>query len=518
MELKPVIPESLRRFLRLKRQSNENDLSRWQGWFEDPLKKKGRLTLVRAGEDVYNSTILQARIENGKLVIVVDRLLPQPEDQFWHEQVTFAGKLAYIEAGIEVITTFRASVGERVEVEECEALELMDITELKVTSEEYLACLGEGYGVELWLHWFGDWVKLFPPCMTVSRFLFDYEFEEGVGADGYAVPQARLILEPNGPEIPVQVHLYPRKKPKYEVQIEKIDGIAHQKMISIVEEIWRTASVLSQRRLGQREVLGYRSREFGTFSDVFKPHIVLLSKDQTWKTRLEQFGVVYCIDSLVLETVADSVNSHRCDLVVGDEEVWGEHGIQVERLLRSTKRMRNIPRIWLHSGKKQRWGKQDIIDFGAFDLVFRNESSEETRQWVSWVLGGASIGEGEVLSLFTTNPRIRYRLGVALAKCNIQVVAFNQRAGFTHFLEDHYPRWILLDGESYGTEADMILGRILQWSEGRVCEVMMLVRTVDQEHVVSWRRAGVCDIVMLDASLRQAASRIGALIQGVADE
>lgn len=472
------------------------------------------LSLVRAGEEKYASTILEARSDEGSLVLTVDRLLPQPEKSFWREPVAFWGKLVYIDAGLEVITEFRCSVGERHQEGEHESVDLVDFDKLEITSEEYVAALGDAYDICLKLLWFGEWREVKPQYVTVSRLFFNATFDEPIGEDGYAVPHAKLLLEPDGPEIPLRIHLFTSNRTKYEAKIEKIDGVARQGLVTIIEEIWRIAAGLSQRRIQRDEAVGIRSKEFDPFADAFKPRIVYLGNDEEWSKRLETFGITTTQSSMHQPSIIESVDTHRCDLVVADGDYWGEDALQVERLLRSTRRLREIPRFWLYQDAPVRWDGQDIVDYGAFDRISKKASAEEIQNRIQWAMGTESIGSGRDAVILTRNRRVRYRIGRGIAAQGLRVTSFQEHHEFEQFLAERLPAWVLFDADSYGAESNLMLGHIFQIIGQNGFDVFAMTRGVNSEQVLAWLKLGVRDIILLDPSLRQAMNRLTKWVHG----
>lgn len=516
MTAKPSLSDSLQRLL--KRESEPlHSPTDWLAWFSSPLARKSHLKLTRAGEETFTSLPLAARNdeENG-LVLVVDSLLPTPPEQFWHEPVTLHGRLVAFDAGVEEIVTFTASVGERIELEGRPAVELNRLIDLERQTHEYVAELPSKHDIELGLIWFDEWVQATPGRISVTRLFFDDPLEGEIPPDGYAVPKATLRLERSGPEVPVKLQLFRGRGRGYEAQIEKIDGVAKQQLATVVEEIWRVASGLSQRRNeGAREV-GYRSREHDPLAGAFTPRMVLLGADERWKGLLGELGEVAVAGTTDLEQASELITESRTDLILGDADLWGSDAIRVERLLRSVSRLRDIPRIWIADDpeklivEQDAEGSRDLVDFGAYDLLPRGLEEGEALHRLRWAMGGDALGEGTTALLVSADSRMRYRLALGVASPSLRLVAFTRREGLIPTLEKRRPRWVLLDANSFEVEVDEMLGVILGWAGTTRAKVLILSRGADQAKVTRWMKRGASDIVLIDPSLRQTVERLQA--------
>ncbi|MBZ0265332.1 hypothetical protein K8I28_11770 [bacterium] len=509
--VKPAnIPASLKRLFRGQEKIKVPEAEKWKTWFSSPLVQNSKLILARAGEVDFDSQILDVQMEESSLLLIIDRLLPTPDLDFWTGNVTFDARNTYIEDGIEVTTTFRTSIVDRYENEGRDVIILGSLQEIEVASEEYVAQLGAAHELELWMFWYDDWIQVNLEAITVSRFLFaaELEHEFDISPDGVAVPQARLVMEKDGPEIPMQLHLFRRQSGEFEAKLEKIDGIARQKLISIIEEIWRIAAGLSTRSIDKSKNLGYRSGSYDALAEAFKPHIVFLGDDQSWIDRLEKFGPVRTVAGMSPEAVAASVRKLRCDLVVGDGDIWGEEAIKVERVLRSTRKLSQIPRIWLVSAESLTEPKFDFVNFGAFDVINRSEAESKSTRWLNWCLQGDSIGSGAGLAVITNDPRVRYRLGRLLGSASIKVLPCDRPEGMLQFLQETNPKWVLLDGSGFYEDVDAMLNISLQWSKPSGASLFCMVKSIQPDRAVDWLQRGVKDIILMDPSLEEAAERI----------
>ncbi|MFH0882312.1 MAG: hypothetical protein V2A56_04935 [bacterium] len=487
----------------------------WIAWLTSPLARKGHLTLTRAGEEVFTSLPLAAhRDGNGGIVLIVDSLLPTPSEEFWHEPVTLHGRLVAFEDGIEQIVTFTASVGERIEHESRPAVELINLLDLERTAHEFVADLSGSRTIELGLIWFGEWVSVQPSRVSISRIFFDETLDGEIGPDGYAVPKATLKIEADGPEVPVRLQLLRARGHGHEAVIEKIDGVARQKLAGIVEETWRVASGLSQRREKSQQEIGYRSRDHDVLAEAFTPRTVLLGTDKRWKELLRELGEVTVVSSTDLDAVSEAVSETRTDLILGDADLWGRDAVRVERLLRSVAKFRTIPRLWISSEPEQSYAdgdaekSRDLVDFGAWDLLNRNSSDQEAHHRLRWAISGDALGEGTTALLVSTDSRMRYRLALGVASPSLRLIAFSRREGLLPTLEKRKPRWVLLDANSFEVEVDSMLNATLNWAGTAKAKVIVLSRGASQAQVTKWMKAGASDIVLTDPSLRQAVERL----------
>ncbi|HEB84434.1 MAG TPA: hypothetical protein ENI92_05470, partial [Bacteroidetes bacterium] len=278
------------------------------------------MTLVRAGSESYTTSLLKAvRDDEGALRLVVDRLLPEPDEDFWTGSTTLHGSLVTFDAGVEVTIGFRASVGGRIELDSTPAVELVGITDVTSSAREYIANLGDAHPVELGMIWFGEWVQVTPTQASVSRLFFDAELDEEIGPDGYAVPKAALKLASDAPDVAVQLQLYRRGRPSFEAKIEKIDGIAKQTLVSLIESIWQVSSGLAQRKeKAITKEIGYRSTVHDHLAEAFQQRIVLLAREPGWERRLEEFGKVVRVGETREQSIVEAVSEGRCDLILGD--------------------------------------------------------------------------------------------------------------------------------------------------------------------------------------------------------
>ena len=528
MALKPQLPNSLRRLLRRVDRGGKSKSTDWISWLTNPQAKQGLLTLVRAGEDIYTTHILDARLdEENSLALVVDRLIPDPEGEFWGVRATVHGKLVYIEAGIEVTTSFRASASARMEFQGDQAGEFVDLDDLEVTSREYIADLGESHHLELGMIWYGRWIQIIPDQASIHRLFFDAELEGHIGPDGYAVPKSILKLERGGAEIPVRLQLFRRHKPQFEAKIEKIDGVAQQKITAIVEDIWRVASGLSRKRHGIKGTdVGYMSRDHDPLAEAFEPQIALFGFSEPWAIMLADHGIVRTIDQPELNEAVKDIAGQRCDLIVADADAWGDEVVKVERKLRSVSTLRNIPRIWYTKRlpKREKPGSSDsgqglddqldLLMYGAFDLLPLDIDARQLARRVEWALGGDTIGEGQPVVLVSLNTRLRYRLGVELGGKDTRFVCLTAPEGLLPAIEKIHPKWVLLDADSYDHVIDKMVSATAPLVPKVDGEVLVLSRGAKEDRIFLWLNAGAKDIVVLDPSLRQAAERIRERMQG----
>lgn len=509
------------------RQASDSQENHWVDWFTGEKAKAVDLHLYHAGVETYQTQILDAKVVtqaseadestfHPELTLVTDRLLPTPEPDFWKESASLEGKLIFIEDGVEVTTTFKAKPAGIMEDGEGELTELSPITDIQVASKEFIAELTPKFGVELGLVWFGEWRNFHPQRMTISRFIFEADLEDLIGPDGYAVPKASVKLEPGGPEIPVRLQLFKRKHELYEAKLEKIDPIAHQKLTSIIEEIWMIGAGLSQRKMDKPEEseVSYMTREHDALAEAFQPHIVYLGSDKEWIERLEELGVVNILTTPDLDEIPPLCVEKRCDLVVAESELWGQDAIQVERLLRATSKTRDIPRVWIEADFRKQDQLPEILDYGAFHTVPRNEKKAVSHEWMRWAFGGEVYGWGEPIALFTKDKRLRFRLPIILATAKYRIAVMDHPEGFLPFLTDYRPSYVMFDIESFGEDARVILNTLLRWSMQADIKIINLVRGAPPELIYTWLQQGVSDIVIKDASLNEAAMRILARMQG----
>ncbi|MCB2199880.1 hypothetical protein KQI63_10765 [bacterium] len=532
MTAKTRLSASLQRLLKRSEEAVESPSTDWSVWFHEPRVKKGYFRLHRGGHETYVSQVLGVREVEEQLVLKADALLPMPEESFWNEPVTLHGEIRTFDAGIEEIVTFTAAVGDRVEFDGKPAVELTDLLDLKRTTQEYVAELSDAFSIELGLIWFGEWIEVHPSSMTVSRLFFDAELEGSIGEDGYAVPKASLRLEHGSPEIPVRMTIKRLRGGGFEGVIEKLDSLARQKVTAMVEEIWRIAAGLSQRKVKtEHSDVGYRSTSHDALASAFQPHIVLLGQDERWATLISQKGVLRQVEDDSLEAVSEAVAEARCDLIIGNLDQYGDKAIRVERLLRSVTKFRDIPRIWfttvppavdliaendtsLQTGENGEPESLDLVDFGAFDLVSRKMKDSEIDRRIVWALGGTEIGKGSRCLLISQEGRLRYRIGLALSKAGFTFTSFNRLEGLVPLLEKQRPKWVLLDAVSFEVEMEALLSRATTWAHANKADVIVLSRGAKEEQIRSWLKNGASDIVLLDPSLRQAAYRLTIRMQG----
>jgi len=494
----------------------------WLAWLASPLARKGHLSLTRAGEEAFTSLPLTARQDgNGGIVLIVDALLPTPAEEFWHEPVTLHGRLVVFEDGIQQIVTFTASVGERIEHEGRPAVELINLLDLERTAEEFVAELSETQDIELGMIWFGEWVSVHPSRISISRVFFDETLEGDIGSDGYAVPKATLRIEADSPEVPIRLQLFRSRGHGHEAVIEKIDGVARQKLAGIIEEIWRVSSGLSQRRAAGARDVGYVFRERDALAEAFTPRTVFLGSDSRWKDILRELGEVAVVPATDLDDVSDAVSKTRTDLIVGDADLWGKDAVKVERLLRSVSKFRNIPRLWIASRPEESFvdrdedKTRDLVDYGAWDLLERDTEDREAQHRLHWAVSGDALGEGTTALLVSTDSRMRYRLALGVSSPSLRLIAFTRREGLIPALEKRKPRWVLIDANSFEVEVDSMLDAALHWAGTARAKVIVLSRGASQAQVAKWMKAGATDIVLTDPSLRQAVERLQHRLYGV---
>ncbi len=524
---KSNISKSLHKLLnRSDESSDSKEISiDWNRWFVSDKAKAGNLTLDRAGE-LYVSQSLDVRVdEDNNPVLIVDSFMPSPDEKFWHEPVSFHGKLSTIEDGVEEIATFIASVGNRIEYEGKGAVELINLIDLRIETREYVAKLGEANEIELGFIWYGEWFEINPTAITMNRLFFDMRLDGEIASDGYAVPKATIKLDSETPEIPIKLQIFRKKGGGFEAYIDRIDGLAKQKITSLVDEIWRIASGLSQNRIYHEEAqTGYKVGSHDPLASAFKPHIVQLGKNAEWEERLKTVGEVSVVDDTDLVAVSEKISVGRCDLIVGDAELWGEDAIRVERLLRSVAKLRDLPRIWfskstdntLDPGENGTDEEKEIsddpelglLDYGAFDIIDSGISEYEIHRRLKWAIGGDVLGSGETVVLVSQNKRARYRLALSLASELIQFITFNRLEGLIPAFQKHKPKWILLDTVSFEVEADKMLSKSVEWADQNGANVIVLSHGAEQKKIAGWLKSGAKDIIILDPSLKEAANRL----------
>ncbi|MCB2210959.1 hypothetical protein KQI52_02475 [bacterium] len=501
-------------------------------WFNSEPARKGRIDLSRAGEDRYVTSLMDVREEDDELLLIVDQLMPKPAAAFWEETVSLQGSLAAFDAGMEEIAEFRALVGERVEFNEHDCVELREIADLQRSRKEYVAMLASNHPAALSFVWYGSWRDVKPKRMTINRFFFDAELEEFNSPDGYGISQAMLKLEKNGQGLPVRLRITRARNGEFEAELEKIDSNGRQLLTAAIEEIWRTEAGLSQKRTSTvTSDVGFRKRQ----PEDNRPPIILLSDDDGWAEILDQIGRVIQLHQADLEELSTTVSENPCDLFVADADLWGSKAVTVERLLRSVSRYRMLPRLWITSEETgQPWEMSDVVlgsagnepppdvenpdempemldhvDYGAFDLISRDLPEEQVLERVRWAMNPDAFGKGEGIFLVTQDARIRYRLGLAfLHEHGIRFSHFKRLEGLVPALDKRKPRWILLDASSFEVEIDSILARASEWTQRNRGHVVVLVRGVEHARVTHWLKRGARDIVLMDPSLREAMRRL----------
>ncbi|MFC2170466.1 hypothetical protein ACFLQJ_00645 [Calditrichota bacterium] len=510
--------------------------SDWVKWFKNPLLLQGKLTLVRAGEDTFATQVLDASSEGKELFIVVDRLLPLPDFDPEKETVQFHATQIYFDSGVQVTTGFRAVYGGNTEHGHYEAVKLEQVRDLEVDSVEYVATLTDNFGIKLSLFFMGEWINIDPAQASVNRLFFNADINAKIGVDGLAVPKALLVLEKGGAKIPVQFQLFRDQAQGFSAKIEKMDSLARAKLVSIIEEIWKIECGLASR--GRQETggaVGYRSQQHDIHAEAFEPHIYFLGENEEWIERLSEKGIV---ESSMLDDpreVLENILGKRCDLVVADADLWGEKAVEVERILRSKAKIRDIPRFWIADDplkpldivqgetivEEQAEVKRDLLDYGAFEILQRSEWSDAIELKFDWAMGGSEEIDNikynnrhGITALITANSRLRYRIGLTLLEEKLRFEIISRTDRLLSRIEDSGADKVALDMDTLGVSPENILELLLKQARRGNFRVMLLVRAVVGEKLFKWMKAGVSDIAILDASSRQTAVRVKSFIKG----
>ncbi len=522
MNEKSKLQSSLSRLLKRGFQDSSSEFA----WFNSEPARKGRVDLSRAGEERFVSTILDLRSEGGRNTLIIDRLMPEPDDKFWHEPVSLQCKVVAFDAGMEETAEFNAMVGERIQVDEHAGVELCEMSNLERSRREYIAEVPRNSPLDLSFMWFGSWMDVKPKRMSINRFIFDAEIKDFQDHDGYTISQAIVKLEHSGSSIPVKLNLTLGRNGEFETELTKIDSVARQKLTSMIEEVWRSKSGLTQKRMNPPKEKGYHQRS----EESKGPFILLLSNDDSWGDRLSELGTVIHVPETRLKTVSERIAESPCDLFIADADHWKDNAIAVERLLRSVSRYRKIPRIWISDEEiGQPWEASGInlgnvagedapssesdaldhVDYGAFDLMSRNTEPGVSLARLRWAMGGESFGRGESILLVTQNARLRYRMGLCfLREAGFQFVVFHRLESMVPALDKRQPRWILLDASSFEVEIDAMLARAHEWTQQNRGNVIILARGAAHKRVTQWLKRGARDIILLDPSLRETMRRL----------
>jgi len=519
--------------------STKSSPADWIRWFKNPLLQQGRLTLVRGGEDTFITQVLDVRSEGEGINLIVDRLLPLPDFDPNSEVVQFHANLIYMDAGMQVTTTFRAILAGTARHGKYEAVLLSDIVDLEVDSAEYIAELSDNSGIKLSLFIMGEWIKITPEHASINQIFFREKLDLKIGADGIAIPKASITLEDDDTKIPVQLQMYRFTSPEYVVKIEKIDSVARTMIVKIIEEIWKIDCGLSSRSKKKREApVGYRSESHDIHAEAFEPHIFFLGEDEEWTEHLKEKGIVEIISTDQSSEVLEKIAGKRCDLVVGDADYWEKGALEVERTLRSQSKIRNIPRIWIADDPYKTFmeevkqtdsddqsseenNQRDLLDFGAFDIICRNDWDNKTQIRLDWALGIVKdAGDIEYVEaspltvMVTTNSRVRYRIGLMLLENKLKFEVLNTQKRLLSRLQDIKADKVVLDMSGLDASPEVVLEPLLRRARKGEYEVMLLVRSAKGEEVFDWMKTGVSDISILDASLRQTAVRVKTFVKG----
>ncbi len=488
----------------------------WVKILKTPIKKQSRLTLSRAGEEVYISSLLEAKLNRNKeLVFTVDTLLPQLKIKSDDEIVLLHGKIVYMDMGFEVTYSFRAKVGEKTEFKGFEALVLEDIKDLRLESNEYIADITDIHPMVLALFFEERWNEVYPERISVSRIFFDADLELDITPDGLFFPKSLLTLTPGEPEALLSLLLFRRIKPEFEAKIEKIESKEHLRLCEIIEEIWNIESGLSQRRDQYRERVGFRSREHDILADSLREHILFIGNDSIWPEWLTEFGIVKTLATTDHSEIIDELTGKRCDLIVADADYFGLKTISTERKLRDLKKIKDIPRFWIMELKSsENVSENDLVDYGAFEMLNRTTWNKPAKSKIEWALKRPEndfVPSAPLLKttliLLTDNPRIRYRIGAGLIEKGIEVVSASDFHGLIPYLEKMNLSRAIIDLSSKLFNSQQLIESLLNFCEGGKGKLMILLRSANKDDIVKWANMGIKDIVVMDASLRNAASR-----------
>ncbi len=482
----------------------------WAMWFTTEAARRGRLSLSRAGMETYASMVVGAREDGeGDLVVLIDPPLPSPERETPDEIVALDARLLHMDEGIEIATTFRAVLGEELRHEGYEAVELVDISDLDVEYREYLARVTEAHGVELNLVWEGEMITVYPSHIAAGRMLFNADIEGDIGPDGIEIPKASICLEPGGKDYALSLRLLRRPEESFEVEITRIDAPVKRKLVTLIEEIWRTDAGLSRYAREPKKIVGYRTREHDTLAEAFQRHIVFLGEDPGWKDFLAGFGIVKQLGSLSPHDLVEVVLGGRCDLLVGEYAFCGREAVSIEHTLQAYARTRKIPRFWIlpeNPGDTT----PDMLAEGAFDQF----TSEQLKQpgltdLFNWAIAGTELGSGERTALLVSaEPRMRYRLGLALANAGAHFLWRENWRGLLPELGRIQPNAVILDARTVKYDINAILDPLLEVAAELKFETMLLVDTVQGETLLRWREMGLQHIILLDPSLRETAQHL----------
>lgn len=507
--LKLSIPDTIRPFLMKTDSKGVYAVKDWGAWLNRRFAKLGPLRVTVDGDKSkqYSARILGVISGKGDPRLIISSLVPEVEKEFFDKPHALTIRLIYVEWGFEVTSLFKAVSTRAVSVKGESALEVVQITDLRVSLGTHTLGLSIKTGVEMALFIRGTFTEVKPEKISLNKIWFSGSLPDDIGPEGVIVDKASLKLGESEPEMMLKLQALPERSGNYVGHLLEMNQISQ--LANYIERRWTNQA--SRIAAGQEKsdllAAAPKKKQKRVIEEYLRPHLFLLGNDEEWVERLNKFGICVPVPEKESAAVVARLDEKRCDVIIGDADYWNTDALVVSQILRKHEKYSKVPLLWIAGPDNlfSEAGGQDLIDLGAYDYVDRHLPADELQERFQWASPKIiEMGDGPTLAVVSPSDRQQYRFGVALRRDDLRIVKVcAHESGIVSRLVEFDARWILIDSTEFGDKFDSVLRNCLAWAtKGKDPRSVMLVEQgASEKEKQDWREKGVNTVIVYDPSL-----------------
>jgi len=507
------VPDSCQQFLEPTAEKGSFKILDWEKWLSRKPAQIGKTVIVAGQNQVYNSKVIGIHeAQRSTNVLLVEPLFPEPPSEIFLRKPEVIVKLAFVEGGYAVTTSFPAQVLREIRSKDVSGVALDVLFPPKVTFSPYNITPKRNQTFSLRMALGGKWYSEQVLSMSLSEIRFKKSFSQKVSTEGYMVQRASLNLEKDIPTIALKVIMVPDRGKECTATIDGMSKEAKQHLVSFIDRTWYEKNETVVRRQKEARVRAASDASGEYIKTMQKDHFILLSDDKDWEYKLNEYGVTRMIQDVDTDYVIGELLSNRNDLIVADADLWQDESPDLGVALHFEKELRKTPLFWIagkdnmYSGERSR----ELIGLNSYDLFDRNIDDAQLRKSFEWATKFDEMGEGIPIVIISPIDRHIYRLGIALSREGYKIIKVKTMQNPLARLNKYQPVGIIVDSVGIGKGFDMILKPCLSWSKrgARKSKVFLLTQFLDQADVVRWIADGLSDILIYGHSMDEIAQRV----------
>ncbi len=501
----PDLPDEYKPYLKPAKEMNAFDISDWAKWLERPRAKMGKVLVFSSHEQRYETRI--AGIKRGRMGdewLFLEQFEPDPPEEFFVNKPAIVVRSAFVEHGYVVGTSFPAKPKGPATIDKVGGVLVDDVFRPRAVLKPHIMPLPSDTASTADLVLKGKTETLKLAAIGINRVRLHGTLDFTVGSDGVSINKMILRLkEGESRTITVKALMKSIEYNRHEAVFTFIEEEDIEFLQRWVDEQWSAKVEKQERRRADAKRREHEASTGEYLKHLHKTHFFLLSDNERWGKMLGELGVVRHLADKDLAYLREELQEERCDFLLADADHWGARALEIAEMLHNSKEFGDFPVFWLSSDAKfaQTEAGRKLLELGAYDILSRMMVKQSFVPVLKWTLKDKQLGAtGNSMIVISPNQRQQYRLGMELKRHGMKIIKAVTREQPLSHLNEHLPRWILVDAVGIGSGYDMILNPCLSWAtkSSKKRDVFLMTAEIDQEAAIQWMTKGLTDIILYD--------------------